>query len=296
MDPIRPGDRGPAVEDIQRRLRVLGYDLGRAGIDGIFAGATADAVRSFQRDLGLGEDGFVADATWSALVDATFTLGDRMLYLRIPHFHGRDVRVLQEALNVLGFACGATDGIFGVFTERAVREFQRNAGLPVDGIVGAETVRCVISLRHVWEGKAPLAHSAAHLALARAADVLARTPLVVRGLDDAGRRVADRLINLASATSDSARVSTVADGDETPADTVLVLGICCGGTECASMGRPVVSSDPESLVPRLLTAIAASTGERPEVVVELVDGVAGDEREEQRAAVAVLDAVCVAFQ
>ncbi len=174
MRSVRPGDRGPAVEDIQRRLRALGYDLGRAGIDGIFLGATADAVKSFQRELGLTEDGFVGDETWSALVDATFTLGDRMLYLRVPHFHGNDARLLQQALNTLGFACGAVDGIFGGFTERAVREFQRNAALPADGIVGPETVRALMALRHVWEGKEPKAHSEARLGQARAAEVLSQ--------------------------------------------------------------------------------------------------------------------------
>jgi hypothetical protein len=296
MDPIRRGDRGPAVEDIQRRLRTLGYDLGRAGIDGIYAGATARAVKAFQLDLGLSESGLVGEHTWSALVDATFTLGDRMLYLRMPHFHGRDVRVLQEALNVLGFACGATDGIFGVFTERAVRELQRNAGLPVDGIVGLETVSCVTSLRHVWEGKEPLAHSAAHLALARAADVLARTTLAVSGLDEPGERVAERVINLAKATSESSLVTLLPADESAPAGTALVLRICAVGTECATAGRPVVSSAADSLAARLLTAVAAAAGGCPEVIVELDEDAAGDERGEQRAAVALIDAVCVVFQ
>jgi hypothetical protein len=295
MDPVRPGDRGPAVEDIQRRLRTLGYDLGRAGIDGIYAGATAEAVAAFQRARGLDEDGYVADETWSALVDETFTLGDRMLYLRVPHFHGRDVRVLQEALNVLGFACGATDGIFGAFTERAVRELQRNAGVPVDGIVGAETVRAVASLRHVWEGKEPLSHSAAHLSFARAADVLARTRLVVDGLDDAGMRVAARVINLAMATSDASRISWPPAGEVMETDTALVLRICAGGTACATPWRPVVSSAGEVLASRLMTAMAAVPDSCPDVVIELAEEVAGDEREEQRAAIAVLDAVCVVF-
>ena len=168
MNPVRPGDRGSAVEDIQRRLLVLGYDLGRTGIDGVYLGRTREAVEAFQREHGLAENGVVGDQTWAALVDATFTLGDRMLYLRVPHFHGRDVRSMQEALNALGFACGLTDGIFGTFTERAVREFQRNAGLAADGIVGADTVSALTNLRHVWEGKEPHAHSAAQ-ARARAA-------------------------------------------------------------------------------------------------------------------------------
>ena len=296
MDPIRQGDSGPAVEDIQRRLRALGYDLGRAGVDGVFKGATAKALRAFQEAHGLTEVGYVGEHTWSALVDATFTLGDRMLYLRVPHFHGRDVRALQEALNVLGFACGTPDGIFGVFTERAVRELQRNGGLQPDGIVGPETVRVVESLRHVWQGKEPLAHSAAKLALARAADVLARTPIAVSGLDQSGDRVAGRLINLAVATTELSQVCLLDAEEPAPHDMAIVLRIRSSGTGCAVPGRPVVSATEETLVARLITALSATKAGQPEVIVELAEETAGDEREEQRAAVVLLDAVCVVFQ
>lgn len=295
MKPIRPGDRGPAVEDIQRRLRALGYDLGRGGIDGYFAGATASAVEAFQRGAGLHEDGTVGEHTWSALVDATFTLGDRMLYLRLPHFHGRDVAVLQEALNILGFACGIGDGIFGAFTERAVREFQRNAGLPADGIVGLETVKALRALKHVWEGKEPHAHSEARLAPARAAAVLSKAPFAIGGLDAVGARISGRVVNLAMATSEESKVILVAQDDDRPANVRLVLRICGSGTAPASPGRPVVhAASADGLLSRLVTAVAAS-GDCPEVVVEMGEDFAGGEREEQRAAIALLDAVCLVF-
>lgn len=295
MIPVRPGDRGPAVEDIQRRLRTLGYDLGRAGIDGIFMGATSEAVRSFQRELGLTEDGYVGDATWSALVDATFRLGDRVLYLRVPHFHGQDVRVLQGALNVLGFACGA-DGIFGPFTERAVREFQTNSGLPSDGIAGAETVGALTALRHVWEGKDPKSHSAARVAPARPSEVLTRVALAVAGLDEAGSLVAGRIVNLALATSEQSRVSLIEGRSGAPGGTSLVIRLCAVGSLVSSAGVPVVRTSPDLLAARLITAVSAAQCAVPEVVIELEDGVVGDEREEQRAAIAVLDAVCLAFE
>lgn len=296
MRPVRPGDTGPAVEDIQKRLRTLGYDLGRAGIDGIFAGATAAAVESFQRTSGLSEDGLVGEQTWSALVDATFTLGDRMLYLRLPHFHGRDVAALQEALNVLGFACGYTDGIFGAFTERAVRDFQRNAGLPADGIVGVETVRAITALKHAWEGKKPEAHSAARLETARAAAVLARVPFAVGGLDAPGARIAGRVVNLAMATSEKSRVRLVEPGESAPADVLLLVRICGNGTAPASPGRPVVHVESaDGLVSRLVTALSAAKAGCPEVLVELDESLVGGEREEQRAAIMLLDAVCLAF-
>ena len=52
---------------------------------------------------------------------------------------GSDVTRLQTALNALGYACGAADGIFGVKTEAAVRRFQRAQQLAVDGVAGRMT-------------------------------------------------------------------------------------------------------------------------------------------------------------
>ena len=52
---------------------------------------------------------------------------------------GADVAKLQAALNALGYDCGAADGIFGVATEKAVRAFQKDNGLAVDGIAGKAT-------------------------------------------------------------------------------------------------------------------------------------------------------------
>ena len=52
---------------------------------------------------------------------------------------GREVERLQKTLNDLGFDAGVPDGIFGRQTERAVKEFQRSAGLDDDGIVGNMT-------------------------------------------------------------------------------------------------------------------------------------------------------------
>lgn len=295
MRPVRVGDRGAAVEDIQRRLRMLGYDLGMTGIDGVFFGRTADAVRSFQQEHALAEDGLVGDETWSALVDATFTLGDRMLYLRIPYFHGHDVGLLQEALNALGFACGVPDRIFGPFTEHAVREFQRNSGLVADGIAGEGTLRAITALRHIWEGKDAGSHSAARTAPVRACEGLSRVGLAVSGIDADGARVAERVANLALAANPDARISVVGPVD-LPADTVAVLRICAHGTVSADVGRPVVRLDsPDTLVGRLLTAIASAKSSCAEIVIELGDLGAGDEHAQQRSAVGLLDALCAVF-
>ena len=295
MKPVRPGDRGPAVEDIQRRLLVLGHDLGRTGIDGVYLGRTREAVESFQREHGLAENGVVGDQTWAALVDATFTLGDRMLYLRVPHFHGRDVSSMQEALNALGFACGLADGIFGAFTERAVREFQRNAGLAADGIVGPETVSALTNLRHVWEGKEPHAHSAAHAAPARACEALASHEIAFVVRDHFTASVAGRVMNLALAAAAASRI-TVWDAESGELEGDLVVRLAADGTVPAVPGVPQVRIDGEPHdLPRLVAAISSARSGCGETVIELDPGAVLDERGEQRVAVAILDALCTAL-
>ena len=53
---------------------------------------------------------------------------------------GDDVKVIQSKLKELGFLSGSVDGIFGSNTEKAVKAFQKSAGLKDDGIVGNKTI------------------------------------------------------------------------------------------------------------------------------------------------------------
>ncbi len=54
---------------------------------------------------------------------------------------GEDVKTLQERLRVAGFYHGNSTGIYGPITEDAVKRFQENYNLTVDGIVGSATQR-----------------------------------------------------------------------------------------------------------------------------------------------------------
>lgn len=42
-------------------------------------------------------------------------------------------------MNYLGYSCGVVDGIFGDDTKDAVKAFQAERGLAVDGVVGQKT-------------------------------------------------------------------------------------------------------------------------------------------------------------
>jgi len=137
--PLTAGDQGAPVADLQRRLRDLDLSAG-PDPEGAFGDGTRAAVEAFQYRRGLRVDGVCGRQTWSALVEAGRRLGDRFLYRRTPMLRGDDVAELQQRLSALGFDIGRVDGIFGDQTSAGLGEFQRNVGLPVDGIAGASTV------------------------------------------------------------------------------------------------------------------------------------------------------------
>ncbi len=293
MRPVRPSDRGSAVEDIQRRLLTLGYDLGRSGVDGVFLGATLAAVKHFQQANGLAEDGIVGPETWSRLVDETFTVGDRLLYLRFPYLHGRDVREVQGALNALGFPCGEPDGIFGTMSERAVRDFQRNTGLTEDGIVGLETVRALANLRHVWGDKEPRSAFQRTIEPSRSADALALHTVVLSFSDEGGQDLALRVTSTARAACEGSRLVDIASGRPVPEDSRLTIVMLPHGAQRPD-GQPAVdaSRDQSKLAEHVFAAAAAAPVGSS---VSFVMPASMDDHGMQRMAVALLDGLCAAL-
>lgn len=141
--PLRRGDAGPAVDDLHQRLRRTG---GTPGDDGTFDSDTEAAVRAFQAERGIRVDGICGHQTWTALVEAGWRLGDRLLFERQPMQRGDDVAELQTRLGGLGFLEDRVDGFLGPRTRRALQDFQRNCGLTVDGICGPETIGELVRL------------------------------------------------------------------------------------------------------------------------------------------------------
>lgn len=62
---LRPGSRGADVLRLHRRLRVLGYDVGK--VNSIFSSDTLHAVRAFQKVQRLAVTGVVTATTWTRL-------------------------------------------------------------------------------------------------------------------------------------------------------------------------------------------------------------------------------------
>lgn len=140
MKMVQIGMTGNTVRQLQQALVNQGYEL---DIDGDFGDGTDAALRDFQANNDLDVDGVAGPATWAALgVDDGEPAKSGHHSSRKPLLEqgseGDAVRVLQTALVELGWEIDI-DGDFGPATDEAVREFQDENDLDVDGVVGPNT-------------------------------------------------------------------------------------------------------------------------------------------------------------
>ncbi|MBO5536351.1 MAG: peptidoglycan-binding protein [Clostridia bacterium] len=136
------------VVPLQSRLNALGYAAGSA--DGYFGSRTYRAVRNFQARNGLSVTGIADPTTQQVLYSSSAIPAGGSSVVPVPSGNvyrllywgckGDDVRRLQQALKNLGYSqIKYVDGIYGKQTYDAVRAFQKNNGLSVDGIAGRKT-------------------------------------------------------------------------------------------------------------------------------------------------------------
>ena len=156
---LRYPQRGSNVSTLQSALAQLGYY--ESTIDGIYGNGTRAAVKEFQAANGLSKDGVAGPATLAKIAELTgIHIGDTPssgdtgtnppaegsglfggVYTTIQYGMKNDrVRILQQALKELGFDVGKVDGDFGSATYLAVKAFQKQLGLTVDGKAGKNTL------------------------------------------------------------------------------------------------------------------------------------------------------------
>lgn len=140
---LRPGEAtGPAVKKLQDALR--GFDYYTGSSDGKYGSGTTEAVRTFQLRNGIKVDGVAGPVTQRLLYGDTGVNPNKFTPLR-PNEKGQAVRTMQSTLAELNYYQGSIDGSYGVTTENAVREFQKNNGLKVDGTAGRDTLAIMFS-------------------------------------------------------------------------------------------------------------------------------------------------------
>ncbi|MBP0017127.1 MAG: peptidoglycan-binding protein [Cyanobacteria bacterium SBLK] len=147
---LRRGDRGEAVRELQGLLKAIGVFNG--SISGFYDEATEAAVRRFQRDRGLIEDGIAGVQTRAAIsaVARSQTRRDPPQNVppssspALPIFtlgsQGNAVGQIQQRLQILGYFPYPLTGVYDERTRDAVVKFQGDRDLETDGIVGAQTI------------------------------------------------------------------------------------------------------------------------------------------------------------
>lgn len=297
MDLIKIGDSGAAVEDVQTRLVTVEL-LDSSDVTGTFDKKTSEAVKKFCKMVGLDERDYVDEELWKELVEASYSLGDRTLYLRLPHFRGADVKQLQHILGVLGFSTGREDGVFGAVTESGLRVFQQNMGLPCDGIVGAYTFQTIRNLHHSWEDKEAY-KGARKLNYARAAQVLESNMVVLFGSCEFSRSIAKRMSNLSLATSPQSKIVSADSLSVPPDQNTIMFEIALDEDKNDSNVTDVIYTDNDTLAQNIESAIdAAKQSETNRIRVTITHRsweTAQDERSAQHYAINLLDALCSAL-
>lgn len=140
---LKKGSKGEAVKDLQNMLEKAGFDVGK--VDGIYGDKTANALKSFQKKVGISQDGIAGSTTYSKLKSYKPSTtakkppsGWTGQTLREGN-SGDAVKSLQTMLEKAGFELGTIDGKFGNKTESAVKAFQKKVGISQDGIAGNQT-------------------------------------------------------------------------------------------------------------------------------------------------------------
>lgn len=140
---MKLGSTGTAVSALQQNLTTLGYYYG--DVTGHYGNLTQQAVKKFQKAKGLTQDGVASTATLnaitSALKNAGVDVGPGTVATTLREGDkGTAVTELQTMLKKLNYYYGSVTGSFGSLTKQAVRKFQDDNKLTVDGVAGPATI------------------------------------------------------------------------------------------------------------------------------------------------------------
>lgn len=171
---LKAGSSGVDVGMVQTTLTALSYP---ATVDGNFGSGTTRAVRAFQTSRGLAVDGAVGKATWDSLMQG-YAARFPALPVAYPGLvirqgaRGGCVQYIQNENNLLHAVYTAqtrlsVDGSYGSGSSGAMRLFQRQFGLSVDGQVGRSTWDQLVRTRLAQAGGQPLTVRPAYPGLLR---------------------------------------------------------------------------------------------------------------------------------
>lgn len=142
--PDEPGvlgrySKGTEVEDLQYRLRALGFYTGE--ITGEYSGETVTSVKELQETLGQEQNG----ATTKELQELVFSseAPTAMNVTLTEGISGPAVRNLQQNLQALRLYNAEIDGVYDIDVVDAVKRFQQAYGTTADGIANTTVQQAI---------------------------------------------------------------------------------------------------------------------------------------------------------
>ncbi|WP_017654140.1 peptidoglycan-binding protein [Fortiea contorta] len=132
---LQLGSRGPAVSRLQQRLQRLGYFEGP--ITGYFGSKTQQALARSRQSAQVRNHTTISASTRQANFSTVSANGEYpVLFVGST---GEAVTRLQQRLQQLGYFTTTPTGNFGGVTRDAVMAFQRNSGIPANGVANQQT-------------------------------------------------------------------------------------------------------------------------------------------------------------
>ncbi len=128
------------ISDAQNQLLILGLYSGE--LNNELNNETKAALKEFQRLAGLTVDGILGPKTKAALEkgeDSYIGVGGSDVNNVEVITYSKEIENAQITLKELNLYKGEVDGINGTGTKSAIKEFQKLAGLTIDGVLGPNT-------------------------------------------------------------------------------------------------------------------------------------------------------------
>ncbi|MFD1064430.1 peptidoglycan-binding protein [Oceanobacillus locisalsi] len=130
-DTYEKGDRHSDISDFKKKFNATGFR--GITVTNYYGDYFEGQVKKFQKYYGLSVNGKIDQATKNQLdsvYNSSFQRGER---------HD-DIPDIKEKLNSLGYSGISVTRLFGEYTEQKVKDFQRDQGLQVSGIVDEVTL------------------------------------------------------------------------------------------------------------------------------------------------------------
>src|SRR6056300_1656772 len=130
--------------EVMLQIVLKNYGYYDSKIDGQFGSASKSALKNFQTQNGLISDGLIGKNTCNSLLDKKNVVTKKTNNLEIENKviqkSSEALKTSQQKLKELNLYSGPIDGISGTKTKNAIKEFQKKAGLSVDGVLGPNTL------------------------------------------------------------------------------------------------------------------------------------------------------------